>query len=108
MDQLNVSQEQNMDFLMMNVYYNHETSPTLIALQAPNFISMNNPLANSAGASGLAGRYSILLGLIEALKKDLKPTYLGSKSCADRLKRNINSAKMELRNCLHELDKLNN
>lgn len=105
MDQQQYNHEQAID-MMMNVFYNHEASPTLLSIQAPHCIA-NNAFLNSGQATGLVGRYNILLSIIESLKKDVKPIYMGSRTSAERLKRNINLAKNEIRNCMFELEKLN-
>lgn len=102
MDQL--SQEQAMD-VMLNGFFSHEASPSILGLQVPNFVSTNNTLLNSAQSTGLQAKYTMLLGMIEEMKRDVRPTYAGSKISAERLKRNINLARIEIRNCLQELDR---
>lgn len=102
MDQL--TQEQNMD-MMLNGFFNHEATPSILGLQVPNFVAANNSLLNSAQSAGLQAKYEVLLGIIEELKKDVRPTYAGSKTSAERLKRNINLARVEIRNCMQELER---
>lgn len=99
MDQQIVLQEQN--------FFNHEGTPSILGLQVPNFVSANSNLLNNSQSSGIQARYNVLLGLIEELKKDIRPTYVNSKTSAERLKRNINLARIEIRHCLQEIDKLN-
>lgn len=98
------SQEQAMD-MMLNGYINHEATPSILGLQVPNFVSSNSTILNNAHLNGLQARYNVLLGIIEELKKDVRPTYAGSKTSAERLKRNINLARIEIRNCMQELER---
>lgn len=102
MDQL--SQEQAMD-VMFNGSFNHEATPSILGLQVPNFVSTNSTLLNNAQSTGLQAKYNVLLGIVEELKKDVRPTYAGSKTSAERLKRNINLARIEIRNCMQELER---
>lgn len=102
-----MSKDQALDVLMNNGFFNHEATPSILCVQAPNFVSSNSHLASNAESSGLQSRYNILLGLIEELKKDIRPTYACSKISAERLKRNINLARAEIRNCTMELDRCN-
>lgn len=90
---------------MLNGFFNHEATPSILGLQVPNFVATNSNLINNAQSTGLQARYNVLLGIIEELKKDVKPTYAGSKTSAERLKRNINLARIEIRNCMSELER---
>lgn len=99
MDSQLILQEQN--------FFNHEGTPSILGLQVPNFVSSNQNLLNHSQSSGLVARYNVLLGLIEELKKDVRPTYAGSKTSSERFKRNINLARIEIRHCLQEIDRLN-
>lgn len=86
-------------------FFNYEATPSILGLQVPNFIPVNSTLLSSAQATGLQGRYNVLLGIIEELKKDVRATYAGSKISAERLKRNINLARIEIRTCMQELER---
>lgn len=96
-------QEQAMDILM-NGFYN-ETTPSILGLQVPNFALSNNSHPSGNQAVGLQSRYNLLLNMIEELKKDIRPCYACSKMSAERLKRNINLARVEIRNCIMELER---
>lgn len=98
-------QDQAME-LLMNGFYN-EATPSILGLQVPNFALANNNLPSNTQAVGLQSRYNILLNMIEELKKDVRPTYACSKTSAERLKRNINLARVEIRNCIMELERCN-
>ncbi|KAI9586326.1 putative uncharacterized protein DDB_G0279653 [Glossina fuscipes] len=53
---------------------------------------------------GLAGKYSTLLALIEEMRRDIRPTYTGSRNTAERLKRSIVHARMLINECLDETE----
>lgn len=91
--------------MMLNGFFNHEATPSILGLQVPNFVANNSVLMSNAQSTGLQARYGVLLGIIEELKKDVRPTFAGSKTSAERLKRNINLARIEIRNCMQELDR---
>jgi len=50
-------------------------------------------------------KYQHLLSVIEEMSKDIRPTYAGSKSSAERLKRGIVYARILVRECLLEAEK---
>lgn len=50
-------------------------------------------------------KYAQLLSVIEEMGKEVRPTYAGSRSSAERLKRNIVSARILVRECLIETEK---
>lgn len=50
-------------------------------------------------------KYAQLLGVIEEMGKEVRPTYAGSRSSAEKLKRNIVSARILVRECLIETEK---
>uniref|UniRef100_T1H9I0 Cyclin-dependent kinase 2-associated protein n=2 Tax=Rhodnius prolixus TaxID=13249 RepID=T1H9I0_RHOPR len=50
-------------------------------------------------------KYAQLLAVIEEMGKDIRPTYAGSKSSAERLKRGIVHARILVRECLMETEK---
>lgn len=62
------------------------------------------------GPPGLPGppgqsKYAQLLAVIEEMGKDIRPTYAGSKSSAERLKRGIVHARILVRECLMETER---
>ncbi len=70
--------------------------------------------AAAAGGSGGGGgaldpqsqsKYQQLLSVIEEMSKDIRPTYAGSKSSAERLKRGIVYARILVRECLVETER---
>ncbi|KAJ8948803.1 hypothetical protein NQ314_008351 [Rhamnusium bicolor] len=50
-------------------------------------------------------KYAQLLGVIEEMGREVRPTYAGSRSSAERLKRNIVSARILVRECLVETER---
>lgn len=50
-------------------------------------------------------KYSQLLAVIEDMGRDIRPTYAGSKSSAERLKRGIVHARILVRECLMECER---
>ena len=50
-------------------------------------------------------KYQQLLSVIEEMSKDIRPTYAGSKSSAERLKRGIVYARILVRDCLMETER---
>ena len=78
-------------------------------VHANNLASVN---ANAASAAQLAAldpqsqsKYQQLLSVIEEMSKDIRPTYAGSKSSAERLKRGIVYARILVRECLVETER---
>ena len=54
---------------------------------------------------GLA-KYSHLLQVIDEMGRDIKPTYVNNKNAAERLKKNIHSARILVRDCVAELERV--
>jgi len=52
-----------------------------------------------------ASKYGQLLAVIEEMGRDIRPTYAGGKTSAERLKRNIMHARILVRECLMECDR---
>lgn len=50
-------------------------------------------------------KYGQLLAVIEELGRDLRPSYAGSRSSAERLKRGIVHARILVRECLMETER---
>lgn len=50
-------------------------------------------------------KYAQLLGVIEEMGKEVRPTYAGSRSSAERLKRGIVHARLLVRECLVETER---
>ncbi|CAB1318019.1 unnamed protein product [Coregonus sp. 'balchen'] len=59
----------------------------------------------SSGSQVPQSKYSELLAIIEELGKEIRPTYAGSKSAMERLKRGIIHARGLVRECLAETER---
>ncbi|XP_046873878.1 cyclin-dependent kinase 2-associated protein 1 isoform X1 [Hypomesus transpacificus] len=59
----------------------------------------------SSGSQVPQSKYAELLAIIEELGKEIRPTYAGSKSAMERLKRGIIHARGLVRECLAETER---
>ncbi|XP_033951766.1 cyclin-dependent kinase 2-associated protein 1 isoform X2 [Gymnodraco acuticeps] len=59
----------------------------------------------SSGSQVPQNKYAELLAIIEELGKEIRPTYAGSKSAMERLKRGIIHARGLVRECLSETER---
>lgn len=50
-------------------------------------------------------KYNQLLAVIDEMSKDLRPTYLGSKTSTERFKRGITQAKILIKECMAESER---
>lgn len=78
--------------------------------QLPQSLQMSTAAATAANAGGALdpqsqSKYQQLLSVIEEMSKDIRPTYAGSKSSAERLKRGIVYARILVRECLVETER---
>ncbi|XP_018650835.1 deleted in oral cancer 1/cdk2-associated protein-like [Schistosoma mansoni] len=51
-------------------------------------------------------KYAHLLQVIEEMGRDIKPTYANNKNAAERLKKNIHTARILVRECVSELERV--
>ncbi|XP_026872700.1 cyclin-dependent kinase 2-associated protein 1-like [Electrophorus electricus] len=89
----------------------HSQSPSLATLQS------YRPIVNDFGPPSLGfsqttsetqvpqSKYAELLAIIEELGKEIRPTYAGSKTAMERLKRGIIHARGLVRECLAETER---
>ncbi len=61
--------------------------------------------ATAAAAAQHQSKYAQLLAVIEDMGKDIRPTYSGSKTSSERLKRGIVHARILVRECLMECER---
>jgi len=61
--------------------------------------------SSSSNGPGQSSKYTQLLAVIEEIGKDIRPTYAGSKSSAERLKRGIVHARILVREALMEAER---
>lgn len=64
----------------------------------------NNIPSSIIGATGLS-KYAQLLAVIEEMGRDIRPTYTGSRSSAERLKRGIIHSRILVSECLRETER---
>lgn len=66
-----------------------------------------NGNGNNGGSNQQPGlsKYAQLLGVIEEMGREVRPTYAGSRSSAERLKRGIVHARILVRECLIETER---
>lgn len=81
--------------------YRQTQSPVL---PDPSVTMTNGQSLNSNIPNGIS-KYAQLLMVIEEMGRDIRPTYSGSRSSAERLKRGIVHARILVRECLMETDK---
>uniref|UniRef100_A0A1B0G642 Cyclin-dependent kinase 2-associated protein n=1 Tax=Glossina morsitans morsitans TaxID=37546 RepID=A0A1B0G642_GLOMM len=78
--------------------------------KSPNITAPMTETSNllTAAATGddhdFVGKYSTLLALIEEMRRDIRPTYTGSRNSTERLKRSIAHARMLINECLGEIE----
>lgn len=68
-------------------------------------IPMNPKPSSSSNNQPGQSKYAQLLGVIEELGREVRPTYAGSRSSSERLKRGIVHARILVRECLIETEK---
>jgi len=81
---------------------NDEISLLQVAAAAPAGLAAIHGLGRTQQPQS---KYAQLLAVIEDLGKDIRPTYAGSKSSAERLKRGIVHARILVRECLMETER---
>lgn len=68
-------------------------------------VPMGSKLNQSQGSQAGQSKYAQLLAVIEELGREVRPTYAGSRSSAERLKRGIVHARILVRECLNETER---
>ncbi|XP_016132803.1 cyclin-dependent kinase 2-associated protein 1-like [Sinocyclocheilus rhinocerous] len=79
----------------------HSYKPMLNDFGPPSLGFLQGPNGNQVPQS----KYAELLAIIEELGKEIRPTYAGSKSAMERLKRGIIHARGLVRECLAETER---
>lgn len=83
-------------------------SSSSAAYQMAALSAMSSGLSISSGSSNNPNgpsKYAQLLEVIEEMGRDIRPTYQGSRSSTERLKRAIVHARILVRECLMETDR---
>ncbi|KAK2727838.1 hypothetical protein QYM36_008350 [Artemia franciscana] len=73
----------------------------LIVSSLASFVQSTSSSSNLVNQS----KYAQLLAVIEEMGKDVRPTYAGSKTNSERLKRGIVHARILVRECLMEVER---
>ena len=86
------------------------TGSPQIQMQTPGTSAAHrpSPLQQHPGTTQLGqhqSKYAQLLAVIEDMGKDIRPTYSGSKTSSERLKRGIVHARILVRECLMECER---
>ncbi|XP_011211795.2 uncharacterized protein LOC105231962 [Bactrocera dorsalis] len=90
--------------------YPQSTSPVITTQTSSNITTpmtstANLPTAGTSAASNGLSKYAQLLAVIEEMGRDIRPTYTGSRSSTERLKRGIVHARILVRECLMETER---
>lgn len=90
----------------------HTPPPQAVAAQIQQMVGPTTSVAQQQAALALLkqaqlppSKYGQLLAVIEDMGKDIRPTYSGSKTSAERLKRGIVHARILVRECLMECER---
>lgn len=83
--------------------FNNNGSVQSLTTNNVNCSGMN--LVTSKDKDNGVSKYAQLLAVIEEMGKDVRPSYSGSRSSAERLKRGIVNARILVRECLMETER---
>ncbi len=81
------------------------SAPTSSAASASQFSAASAGNNSSSSVPPQCTKYSQLLAVLEEMGKDIRPSYAGSKSSSERLKRGIVHARILVREALAEADR---
>lgn len=83
------------------------SSATITLAPSPTGLKEGNGGSSGSSTSSQPGqsKYAQLLGVIEEMGREVRPTYAGSRSSAERLKRGIVHARILVRECLIETER---
>ena len=81
-------------------------SEPLITVPNPKAFQREHPVAQ-VSVTSVPGqsKYAQLLNVIEELGRDIRPSYAGSRSSAERVKRGLVHARILVKECLVETEK---
>ncbi|XP_013104298.1 nuclear transcription factor Y subunit gamma [Stomoxys calcitrans] len=101
--------QQQQQHTQSQLKYPQSSSPVaLLAAQSSLNLSSANLPSSSGGVGGLNNgltKYAQLLAIIEEMGRDIRPTYTGSRTSTERLKRGIVHARILVRECLMETER---
>ncbi|KAK9883843.1 hypothetical protein WA026_002041 [Henosepilachna vigintioctopunctata] len=83
-----------------------DVTVTPIPMNVPKLtVSTHAPQVKPETAVPGQSKYSQILAAIQEIRRDVRPSYAGSKSAAERLKRGIVNARILVRECLLETER---
>ncbi|XP_078237879.1 cyclin-dependent kinase 2-associated protein 1 isoform X4 [Pogona vitticeps] len=101
-----------LDYLLAGSVHSPSTSMAgsgqyrqLINDYGPPSLGYNQGVQGTSSSQVPQSKYAELLAIIEELGKEIRPTYAGSKSAMERLKRGIIHARGLVRECLAETER---
>lgn len=112
--QQNQQQQQHHSITSVTVTQHSQLSPPAAMITTRVSADITTPLTSvsnippsMSGSSNNTGltKYAQLLAVIEEMGRDIRPTYSGSRSSAERLKRGIVHARILVRDCLLETER---
>ena len=89
--------------LTSHLFHNNMLNTLMLKVTILYFILLSGVVRQSTQIP--QSKYAQLLAVIEDMGKDIRPTYAGSKSSAERLKRGIVHARILVRECLMETER---
>uniref|UniRef100_A0A1A9UUD5 Cyclin-dependent kinase 2-associated protein n=2 Tax=Glossina TaxID=44049 RepID=A0A1A9UUD5_GLOAU len=95
----------------LQLKYPQSSSPVIITTQTsanittPMTSTANLPTVGATGVNNGLSKYAQLLAVIEEMGRDIRPTYTGSRTSTERLKRGIVHARILVRECLMETER---
>lgn len=105
----NISTNNSQQHTQSQLKYPQSSSPVaLLAAQSSLNLSSSLPTTTnitSRGANNGLTKYAQLLAVIEEMGRDIRPTYTGSRTSSERLKRGIVHARILVRECLMETER---
>ena len=89
----------------LSSYTPHSIGSTGFGRPSPIAGGITLHVSPSLTSAASQSKYAQLLAVIEDMGKDIRPTYAGSKTSTERLKRGIMHARILVRECLMECDR---
>lgn len=103
--QLQQLQQQNLIMPTQHSAQSMDSATTRVSADITTPFTSVNSIPSSVTSSSSLSKYAQLLAVIEEMGRDIRPTYSGSRSSAERLKRGIVHARILVRECLVETER---
>lgn len=85
--------------------YQQQMQQQSAAISSRNTVDLATMNTTITSTNNGLSKYAQLLAVIEEMGRDIRPTYSGSRSSAERLKRGIVHARILVRECLMETER---